>query len=361
MGYINQVCSVTNSKKLLISMRARVPAESVPTSGDLLPLLVFGLPTLVNGTATTPANESTATWTVTSSGGENAYADPATYYLDGSYIYYYPNGVGAIIKSDVLAWGSYLLYSGHTAKGILQGGANLYLGAGFDSVDGNGGTFNLDAWNHILLSVDGSQPYTVYDTGGPDRIQVDPASGAYVGMALNDVDLSATLVRTFGGFVGTSPHAAGYPGQTTANLFSGARIRSVFDDSIITGLRFEPQPPVEGEATLPQSVPGFDIGINGLEFGMPSQSIGAAAGENKKIQLADVRIWVGKSLNLSTTSNRRLFINADGSPVPPSAAVAVLGTPTFDQRGPASGIQTNQGTGGDFTKTGTVTDFTPGP
>ena len=149
-------------------MWGRVPTASV-TLSEAIPFLVFGRPTLVNGMATTLANASTATW----AGDGAIYADPATYYLDGSYVYYYTNGgavtgVGAIIKSDIMTWGSYLFYSGSTALGLLQGGANLSLGAGLDSVDGNGGTFNLDAWNNILLSIDGSQPYTVYDTGGPD-------------------------------------------------------------------------------------------------------------------------------------------------------------------------------------------------
>jgi hypothetical protein len=42
-------------------------------------------------------------------------------------------------------------------------------------------------------------------------------------------------------------------------------------------------------------------------------------------------------------------------------AIAALGTPKYDLRGPASGITTNHGSAGDFTKTGTITDYTPGP
>jgi hypothetical protein len=42
-------------------------------------------------------------------------------------------------------------------------------------------------------------------------------------------------------------------------------------------------------------------------------------------------------------------------------AIAALGTPVYRFRGPASGISTNLGSAGNRTKTGTVTDFTPGP
>jgi len=63
----------------------------------------------------------------------------------------------------------------------------------------------------------------------------------------------------------------------------------------------------------------------------------------------------------SITANRRLFINADGNPVNPSVAIAALGTPVDDLRGPASNIGTDGCSAGDLTKVVTVTDFKPGP
>jgi hypothetical protein len=44
-----------------------------------------------------------------------------------------------------------------------------------------------------------------------------------------------------------------------------------------------------------------------------------------------------------------------------SVAAAAFGTPTFLFKGNAAAFANNAGTGGSFTQTGTVTDFTPGP
>jgi len=82
---------------------------------------------------------------------------------------------------------------------------------------------------------------------------------------------------------------------------------------------------------------------------------------NSKFELADFMMWTGVSLDTSDTANRRLFIDVDGNPGVPSVAIAALGAPVYDFRGPASGISTNNGSAGSVTKTGTITDFTPGP
>jgi hypothetical protein len=47
--------------------------------------------------------------------------------------------------------------------------------------------------------------------------------------------------------------------------------------------------------------------------------------------------------------------------VNPSVAVEAYGTPTLLFTGNAASFVNNAGTGGDFTKTGTVTDIAPGP
>jgi hypothetical protein len=74
----------------------------------------------------------------------------------------------------------------------------------------------------------------------------------------------------------------------------------------------------------------------------------------------DVQIWVGQCV-VPTPDNLAKFRTADGKPVNPAVAAAAFGTPTFLFKGNASSFVNNQGTGGAFTKTGTVTDVTPGP
>jgi hypothetical protein len=107
--------------------------------------------------------------------------------------------------------------------------------------------------------------------------------------------------------------------------------------------------------------PGFTIALSGHEFSIPCLAANAAPDYNPAFQIADSLMWTGVSLDTSVTEHRRLFIDAAGRPVNPSVAIAALGTPVYDLRGPALGIGTNRGSAGDLTKTGTVSDYTPGP
>jgi hypothetical protein len=109
------------------------------------------------------------------------------------------------------------------------------------------------------------------------------------------------------------------------------------------------------------SLPGFSIAISGLEFAIACLAANADPSYNPKFQMADFLMWTGVSLDTSVEANRRLFITAAGRPVHPSVAIAALGTPVYDFRGPASSVETNLGSAGSVTKTGTVTDYTPGP
>jgi hypothetical protein len=79
----------------------------------------------------------------------------------------------------------------------------------------------------------------------------------------------------------------------------------------------------------------------------------AAGGANPSIRYGDVQIWVDQYIDASNADNLAKFRDADGKPVNPSIAAAAFGAPTYLIRGPASAIETNGGTGGDFVKTGT--------
>lgn len=115
-------------------------------------------------------------------------------------------------------------------------------------------------------------------------------------------------------------------------------------------------------ATLTGIVPGWAIDLNGTEIGIPAQAAHAASGitgnSDGPIKFADVQIWVGQYIDPLTDIDK--FING-GRPVNPAIAEAAFGIPTYRFNRPASDITNDTGTGGDFTKTGTVTDYSPGP
>jgi len=121
---------------------------------------------------------------------------------------------------------------------------------------------------------------------------------------------------------------------------------------------------VDPDPTITGSVPGFSIGLSGTEIGLPCQAVHAAtdiAGHGRPaIKYADVQIWVGQYIDPTNADNLAKFISG-GAPVNPVVAEAAFGAPTYRFPGPALGIGTNTGTGGDFTLTGTVTDAAPGP
>ncbi len=79
-----------------------------------------------------------------------------------------------------------------------------------------------------------------------------------------------------------------------------------------------------------------------------------------EFECADLQIYPVFT-DLSIEANRRLFFDADGKPVNPSVAVAALGDPFILLSGDASGFPINQGTGGTFTLTGTLTNASSSP
>jgi len=89
--------------------------------------------------------------------------------------------------------------------------------------------------------------------------------------------------------------------------------------------------PVDGDTTVAEAI--------GL-----MQTVWAAAEASAQTYLDDV-----------TLANLGFFIDADGKPVPPSAANDAFGPPTFLFQGPPGEFAVNQGTGGTVTQIGTIT------
>jgi hypothetical protein len=77
--------------------------------------------------------------------------------------------------------------------------------------------------------------------------------------------------------------------------------------------------------------------------------------------MANLLFWAGLYTDLTSPASIPLFINGLGKPVDPATAIGSLGTPTCAFIGDAAAFVTNQGSGGTFTVTGTITDAGTSP
>jgi hypothetical protein len=106
---------------------------------------------------------------------------------------------------------------------------------------------------------------------------------------------------------------------------------------------------------------GSVITLNGVSFYFGDDSFGTSLTGD----VANFRLWAGVSIldgsGSISEANRRLLVDANGKPVAPAVANASLGTPTISFIGDASTFATNQGTGGAFTTTGTLTNASTSP
>jgi len=107
--------------------------------------------------------------------------------------------------------------------------------------------------------------------------------------------------------------------------------------------------------------PAVNFLYNGLDCFFGSDGYG----DNGIADFADCRAQIGTSWldggGLIPEATRRLFIDAGGKPVDPATATGTLGAPTILFSGDATGFGTNQGTGGTFTTTGTLTNASTSP
>jgi hypothetical protein len=103
--------------------------------------------------------------------------------------------------------------------------------------------------------------------------------------------------------------------------------------------------------------PAFTMTFNGLPLFILTDSWGT----HMIGDFADFWFAPGQYVDISVEENRRLFIDADGKPVDPAVATAALGTPCILFSGDAASFATNQGSGGAFTLTGTLTDASSSP
>jgi hypothetical protein len=108
--------------------------------------------------------------------------------------------------------------------------------------------------------------------------------------------------------------------------------------------------------------PASSIVYNGVQW-----QFGGNVTETNLFNADIADVWIHTGDNMLATpdtiseAHRRLFISADGKPVNPSVAVAALGSPVALFSGDATGFATNQGSGGAFTVTGSLTTAPTSP
>lgn len=175
-----------------------------------------------------------------------------------------------------------------------------------------GSAFGYDVWRHVFVAIDLDET---------DTIDFNPFAELTARGRKIDVAYGGTVIT------------AGQYGLT-------------IPDSMISG-------------STPGNVPNWDIAVAGQEISIPdlADNIGAST---PAVRFADVQVWFGKYIE-PTVGNLAKFIDANGKPVSPAAARAEFGQQTLLFQGDAEGFPVNQGTGGEFTTSGTISDFDTGP
>jgi len=116
----------------------------------------------------------------------------------------------------------------------------------------------------------------------------------------------------------------------------------------------------------------YSIPINGESAGLPfnlnwKYGGGQTQADYQQImEFSEVQLWFGQYIDWTDADNFAKVVKVAGgvgTPEDPAIAAAAFGTQQILFRGKASdaSFYVNRGDGGAFTKTGTVTDFTPGP
>lgn len=134
------------------------------------------------------------------------------------------------------------------------------------------------------------------------------------------------------------------------NFASGAKKLKMYIDDVDVSL------------TVGDTSAAFQALFNGLPYWFGND----ASTNGTTMDCADVRIMPGVSLLEGSydipMATRRLFVDASNKPVDPATATAALGFPgAILFSGDATGFVTNQGTGGAFTMTGTLTNTSSSP
>ena len=187
---------------------------------------------------------------------------------------------------------------------------------------------------------------------------------------INGTNVSGSYLSPNGEAGNSTPPDIGLPGRVFAAIRSGTQntnggIMNFAEGISMPGPRFSTDTnPATGHLYLDESsnvttLASLPIQVSGTEIGLPTMT--ANRSDSPRVRLAFVQVYFGQFIDPTNSTNLHRFITATGSPVAPSVAQAAFGTPSYIFNGDASAFIVNGGTSGSVTKTGTVTDYSPGP
>ena len=131
------------------------------------------------------------------------------------------------------------------------------------------------------------------------------------------------------------------------NLSAGNKLQKV----VASGTN---QTPIGG---VSDTDPSFAIDYSAQTLAIPDDPLDASLFTG---DMADFQLWLGQYIDWSDAGNLSKVISG-GKPVNPTIAAAAFGAQTVLLSGDAAAFATNQGTGGAFTLTGSLTDASTSP
>lgn len=199
-----------------------------------------------------------------------------------------------------------------------------------------------DTWHHVLISFDFSAGCsTVWD-------------------ATNTVNFSSTC--PFYWAFDDVNYNGDYLHPNTPSVFNQSAVQGIVSNWSLALMDPETEDPNPWPSTY--SFDAGDIPTSDYPFGVPVTA--DRDDHNARVRMAEFKLFRNVTLDTSVEINRRAFISNDGiviTPASPALAVSLLG------KEPEVYFQThtdfitgnNRGTEGDFTPTGTITTYNPGP
>lgn len=236
-----------------------------------------------------------------------------------------------------------------------------------------GATITPDDWHHLLLSVDISNGCQVEGILGTSTDGVlSPPVRAHDGdgvitasklwIAFDDINLTRENLST--------SWPEGYD-EDNAIIASGANFSRVYNVEVTTtsivdipGLRKSPATikTLSGMTKPSYSLGSVNIPASGVALGIPGTD--AVVDKIQRVELAELQIFTGVTIDTGSVANRRLFIKDDGTPETNYTELTkALGTPDIRLHGSGNWKRgRNTGSGGDFDAiVGDIKRYKPNP
>jgi hypothetical protein len=169
-------------------------------------------------------------------------------------------------------------------------------------------TFEPDTWHHVLLS---------FDVGGALSIGNKPSSACQLWYAIDDID--------YRGWANLRPYRDEDDGLGENTIVTHNVYQQSGFDATEPLLFFNNYVPFPSGSYSPEPIPA-----SGAELGLPAAS--HYVDGIFRVEMAELQIFTGVTLDTGIESNRRVFVSADGTPVDPTGtqtepapAVSLLG------------------------------------